>query len=126
MTSRRYRPVALLMLLLHLTGCYTWRPTHLAPQRLIETEPRQLLRITEADGSRVVLTKVVFDGDSIEGIPVPQTPARPRVSAALADVRIVETRSRSGLSVVLLAGAMGLVLGMLVIAEGFDDFLGGR
>jgi hypothetical protein len=61
-----YRPVALLLLVLHVGACSSWRPLPVSPREYIETEPTSV-RITTLDGTRVVLPEPAIANDSIHG-----------------------------------------------------------
>jgi hypothetical protein len=67
MTLRRYRPFALVLLVLHLTGCQTWQPTTVRPRQLIEEEQPSEIRIIGSAGSQVTLSSPSLKGDSIIG-----------------------------------------------------------
>ena len=63
---RRYRPMALLLLVLHLGACTKWqRVTPISPQVLIETEQPSAIRVTRADGTQVVVREPRIARDSI-------------------------------------------------------------
>ena len=66
MKPRRHRPVALLLLVLHLGACSAWRPIPISPREYIETEPTDI-RITTSDGETAVVPKATIANDSIHG-----------------------------------------------------------
>jgi hypothetical protein len=65
MRLRRYRPIAILLLALHLGGCTRWEPTTVSPRVLIEEERPSAVRVTRADGTRVELDDPLIRADSI-------------------------------------------------------------
>ena len=110
-TLHRYRPVALLMLVLHLTGCYSWRTTTASPAQLIVDEQPSTVRVTLTDGTQRTLPDPTVRNDSISGV-------------ALSDVRAVEVRSFStGKTLGLIVGvplglaAVGVVYLLIVCAN---------
>ena len=64
-TQRRYRPLALLMLVLYLTGCHSWQPIAVSPRQFIEEEQPDQLRIFQADGERTEGRNPSVEADSI-------------------------------------------------------------
>ena len=67
MSIRRYRPLALLLLVLQLGACTSWRPITVSPQQLIEAEQPSSVRVTQPDGVQVVLKDPAIRNDSIVG-----------------------------------------------------------
>ncbi len=65
MRLHRYRPVALVLLVLHLGACTTWRPATVSPPQLIEEEEPGRVRITRTDGERVTIQDPEVRADSI-------------------------------------------------------------
>ena len=68
MRLRRYRPLALLLLTLHLTGCQTWRPTTASPRELIGERQPSSVRVTLASREVIILEEPRLASDSIEGV----------------------------------------------------------
>ena len=114
MRLRRYRPVALLMLVLHLTGCYSWQPVTVSPRQFIEEEQPGQIRILQADGTRMELRDPSIETDSLAA----RVSSRLRtgnVRIALSDIDSVEARRISTpltTLVVVLTGA-GLVAALV-------------
>ena len=79
MRLRRYRPMALVLLVLHLGACTTWRPATVSPQQLIREEQPSSVRITLTSGETITVIDPIVRNDSIGGIP-------------LSDVSTVEVR----------------------------------
>ncbi len=67
MKLRRYRPIALVLLVLHLAGCKTWQPTTVGPRQLIEEERPSQVRIFGSNGTQLTLSGPTLQGDSIIG-----------------------------------------------------------
>jgi hypothetical protein len=65
MLALRCRSIALLLLVLHLAACATWRPATSAPRALIEEERPASLRITRPDSTTVVVRNPSIINDSI-------------------------------------------------------------
>ena len=64
---KRSRPLALLLLVLHLSACAIWRPYNVSPAQLIEDEALDRLRVTGPDGRQVILRDAYVHGDSVSG-----------------------------------------------------------
>ena len=63
MSALRCRPVALLLLVLILGACTTWRPSTIGPRQLIEEERPRVVRVTGPDSvQRVVRNPRIEDG----------------------------------------------------------------
>jgi glycerol-3-phosphate O-acyltransferase len=62
------RGLALLMLVLHLTGCTTWRPVTVSPSQLVEEEQPERLRIVRADGTQMVIGAPRVESDSLTAL----------------------------------------------------------
>ena len=60
----RYRPVALLMLVLHLGSCTTWRPIAVSPQQFIEEEQPDRIGVWQEERA-TELHLPVIEGDTI-------------------------------------------------------------
>ena len=106
-TLRRYRPVALLMLVLHLPGCYSWEAATVGPRQFIEEEEPGHIRILRADGTRMELRNPQVEADSLTAR-ISSNLRTGTVRIALTDIGAVEARR-------LKLGAT-LALGAVVIA----------
>ena len=60
------RVIAALLLVL-LTGCYSWRPTTISPAQLIAEEEPSTVRVTLRDGTQLTLGDPTIRNDSIVG-----------------------------------------------------------
>ena len=99
----RFRPVALLMLVLHLAGCYSWQPATIGPRQFIEEEEPGQIRILQTDGTRMELRDPRVEADSLTA----RISSRLRtgtVRIALTDIGAVEAR-RLKLGATLALGA---------------------
>ena len=103
MKLRRYRPVAIVLLVLHLGACTTWRPSPVGPRQLIEEERASPIRFTRPDGTSVVVRNPRIRNDSIAvvsgvcrrlpGISGPRRYRCPTTALlALDDVRVLEVQ----------------------------------
>ena len=132
MKLRRYRPVAIVLLVLHLDACITWRPSPVEPRQLIEEERANPIRLTLPDGTSVVVRHPRIKNDSIAFVSgvCRRLPGRgaaryvcPTTSLiSLDDVSVVEVRqaasgNNAGIALVLLTGFL-----LIVLAAGFDDW----
>ena len=107
--------MALLMLVLHLTGCYSWQPATVGPRQFIEEEEPGLIRIVQADGERLELRNPHIEADSLTAR-ISTRLQTGTVRIALTDIAAVESRHFSTmktLGVAVLTGA-----GLAVIAVG--------
>lgn len=61
----RCRPIALLLLMLHLAACTSWQLSTVSPPQLIQEEEPGLVRLTQMNGDRSVVDNPEIRGDSI-------------------------------------------------------------
>ena len=114
MRLRRYRPVTVLLLALHLQACMSWRPSVVSPEQVVEEGS---FRVTMADGLRLEVRNATIEDDSLRAdrlcrdIECPGGVA-PRVTIALDDVQELETRRFNVVKTGLWLGALGLVYGI--------------
>ena len=66
--SARSRPIGVLLLILHLGACTSWRPATVSPRQVMEDDEPEVVRITLTDGERVTLLSPEVRGDTISGI----------------------------------------------------------
>ena len=105
MSTSRYRPLALLLLVLHLGGCMTWRPIAVSPRQVIEEEQPSSVRVTQPDGILIVLHDPAIRNDSIVG-----TDEEGVVRQMGLDDGAIAVRRVSGVKSVLLGIAIAPVL----------------
>ena len=125
-TLRRYRPAALLMLVLHVTGCYSWQPTTVSPRQFIEEEQPGKIRILQADGEQVEIRNPGVETDSISFRVSSGLFGSETVRIALSDVSTVEVQRFSigkTVALVVLAPVGLVVIAVLICAA--DDCLEG-
>jgi len=107
MKLARCRPIAVLLLALHLGACVTWRPTTVAPRQVIEEEQPSRVRVTTLDGERLALRTPVLRGDSLTS----GARGAAATTVAISDIRGIEVQQISagrtfGLIVLLAVGAV--------------------
>jgi hypothetical protein len=112
MKLRRYPPVALLMLVLHLTGCYSWQPATISPRELLKEEQPGQIRILHADGTRIELRDPRIETDSLTARIFDRLRTGD-VRIALSDIYSVEARR---ISTPLTMGAVVLTGAGLAVA----------
>lgn len=67
MSLRRYRPIAVVLVVLHLNACSTWQPATVSPRELVERDQPSSVRVTRLDGRQSVLRDPYITNDSIVG-----------------------------------------------------------
>ena len=132
MSAFRFRAVALLMLVLHLGACTTWRPAAVAPRQLVEQEMPPSIRVRTLDGRQVVVRSPHIVRDTIFGVvkacrmsfqsqsgsvcELLETPLAP-----LADVQGVEVgRISAGRTVAAVLGLTVLIVGVLAATADYS------
>ena len=124
MRLRSHRPVALLLVVLHVAGCTSWQPSTVSPRQVLEERQPGSVRVTTAWGGQSVIHQPAVKNDSIHGIILGRRTCEASAAAgghrvcasptdsvrvALADVTMVEVRGVSseksalGILLVLLA-----------------------
>jgi len=103
------RPIAYALLLCYLAACTSWHVEEgVSPLQLISNQHPHVVRLTRADGSRMVLDQPrIVAGDSLAG-----THYKVASSVALSDVTQVATPRLSA------GKTIGLFLGLSVVAVG--------
>ena len=104
-TLRRYRPTALLILVLYLAGCYAWQPVTVSPRQFIEEERPEHIRIIQSDGTRTGFINPRVAGDSVVVILSRYQSSGEMVIIALTDITSIEVR-RINSGATLAVGAM--------------------
>ncbi|MEQ1911226.1 MAG: hypothetical protein ABMA15_28765 [Vicinamibacterales bacterium] len=118
MATPARRTIALLLCVLHLTGCSTWRSASSADvvQILARAAPREL-RVTRRGGEEIELRNPTVSGDSIiDG----------RAAIAVSDIERVETKHFSaGKTLLLLVAIPVVTFGLLILSySGYDHVAG--
>ncbi len=118
MRLRRYRPMALVLLVLHLSACSTWRPTFVSPQQLIPVERPSSVRATLRSGATVTLENPIVRNDSILGV----TDAGV-VAVASEDLGLLEVRHFSVLKTIgaVLGGLFAVHLLACLVSDDYAD-----
>jgi len=102
------RPIAAVLLLCYLAACTSWHvEKEVNPLQLISTKHPRVVRLTRADGSRMVLDQPRIAGDSLAGVHNAVLS-----SVAVSDVTQVATPRFSA------GKTIGLFLGLSVVAVG--------
>jgi hypothetical protein len=115
------RPVAALLLVLHLAGCTSWHVETAPPAELIARKHPGRLRVEQSDGKRVMVYRPEVRGDSLVG----QSSATSTESRAvgLADVGSVSTpHFNYGRAIGITLGVFVVVLA--IIAKSLSDSFG--
>ena len=104
----RRRPIAAMLLALHLTSCTFWTVSKTPlPELTGGDTPPALVRVVTIDGEKLELTDPRVHNDTLIGGAVPDTGW---VFVALADITKVEVRKKdalkTGLAVVVVAGVV--------------------
>ena len=72
MRLRRYRPMAVLLLVLQLQACTSWRPVTVSPREFIEEEQPSAIRVTRPDGTSLFMENPTVADDSIFSVCRPE------------------------------------------------------
>ena len=126
-SNRAHRLCAVVQLAFFLPACSTWRTQPVAPQELLETQHPRSIRVTQTDGSQLILEEPEIQGDTLYGRawePVGGRAAE-RTSMALAHVEQVSIRKTDGTKTGLLvlggvAAAFGVYVAAILIAHPWD------
>jgi hypothetical protein len=110
--------MALLMLVLHLGACMTWKPTPYPPRALNTIERPESIRLTDPTGNRRVVDELELRNDTIFGLGEEErrcspgfggcVEIRPTVQIAMDRVLFVETRRLSMPRTTLALAATGV------------------
>ena len=107
------RPIVCTLLLCYLAACTSWHVEEgVSPMQLISTKQPHVVRLTRADGSRIVLDEPrIVAGDSLAG-----THYKVASSVALSDVTQVATpKFGAGKTIGLFLGLSAVAVGIAVI-----------
>jgi len=116
--------VALLLAVLTLGGCMTWRPATLPPRSLLAGAQETSVRVWRRGGEPIVLRTPVILGDSIVGS-APGASWTDRTAIALSDVTRVEVERVDANRTVLLVAALGATVVAVVAAAASGSSGGG-
>lgn len=119
MATVRWRPPALMLLVLHLGACVTWTPARVSPREAIEGEPGRI-RVYRSEGPRLELRRARIEGDALQG-EMFRTPGR-TVRVPLDDVTRIDVAHRSVGRTVLLVTTVAGVAVLVAAASAFSDW----
>jgi hypothetical protein len=125
--THRFRTatMSLFLLTLPLGGCYTWRPSDVAPDRTIRMDQPRAVRLTQTDGERVYLRSPVLNGDSIVGERLDRGSPLDRISVPLSGVREAATSEFSpGRTAAFIAIPIVGVVALIVSQMSFASYGG--
>jgi len=112
------RAAAVLLLPCYLAACHRWVPSQ-EPVAVVASEGPRSLRVTLADGSRLVLRQAYLAADSLIGVRDAH-PAKLRQAVALADIVSFEIAElnpvTSAMAVAVGAAAAGLLVAGVALA----------
>ncbi len=125
MRARR-RAIASLLLFLYLPACTSWQVGKPTPQKFLENEQPEKVRVTQTDGSRVELMSPEVRTDSLVGtVKVPSSSrgtvrtigyTDSTISIPLSEVQSVEVKKADGTKTGILVG--GMMLFVVVVVAG--------
>ena len=113
----RYRPVAALLLVLHLGACTTWRPVTVNPQQFIEEEQPDRIRVWQNERA-TVLRDPVMDRDTqslLGGVRPDGLFTTEPAEIALTDITLIEARRPSNGRTITLAVGVAVVFSFVVV-----------
>ena len=101
---RSQRSIVVLVVSVHLVGCFSWHATPVTP--VLQAQKPDRIRVTTVDGERIKFERWAVRGDSLVG-----AVGRAGVSTglAVADVRSIETQQFAFLN------TLGLILLVFVV-----------
>jgi hypothetical protein len=114
------RGSALLQLVVFVCGCTSWQVASGDPASLIASQKPSVVRVTQRDSSRVVLSDPTLQGDTVYGYrqATARSDSASRVGLTLADVLAVETRKSDPTRNLLLGfGVAVATFSMLCLAD---------
>ena len=121
MQELRFRPVAVVLLCLHLVGCTTWQPVQVSPRVFILAESPKSVRVHRQDGEILSLHAPSLTSDSIVGL-TNRHIASTRTFVALVDVSQIERRGFSaGKTLLGLSITAAIVMAGVLVAVAAND-----
>jgi hypothetical protein len=114
------RLIACILLPTYLGACVTWKTQEASPQQVLADEQPDKMRVTLADGSRVVLLEPVVSGDTLTGIGEARRTHQGyepvgRLSIPLDDVADVAVRKGDFLKSVVLMLGIAVAVGVAAV-----------
>jgi len=108
-TSRSLLSISVLCVSVAMAACQSWHTERHDPVALFSVHHSTAVRLTRADGSRLVLRHPALYGDTLVGSYLAGSQDI-EARIALADIRTVETHGFSGARTVVLAGVTAAVV----------------
>jgi hypothetical protein len=124
MSVSRFRPVAALLLCVHLGGCRTWQPVQVSPRQFIEAESPYKIRFRDYSGAWTHVTYPRVAGDTIAGTTPERRPSDGKlvetpIRMAVTDVPRIEAKRINGpQTVVAVVTVTSVVIGAVLCATG--------
>jgi hypothetical protein len=124
MSVSRFRPVAVLLLCMHLGGCTTWQPVQVSPREFIEAENPYKIRFRDYSGAWLHVTYPRVAGDTISGTTPERRPSDGKlvetpIRMAVTDVpRIEAKRINKPQTVAAVVVVTSVVVGAILCATG--------
>jgi hypothetical protein len=117
------RPVAVLLLCLHLAGCTTWQPVQISPREFIEVEDPYKIRFRDAIGEWIEVSNPRIEGDTIAGTTFGMRPngrmGAVRFRVGVADISEIDARKINAPQTIVAVGVLSAVLiGAILCASG--------
>jgi len=111
------RLLSAMLVITYLTSCYVWRSTTVSPQETLQVEPRDRVRVTQVDRTRIVVYGPSIANDTLRGFS-DSKPHDPLDDIPLAQVVELEVRESSFvLTTTLVVGViLGVGLGLIALA----------
>lgn len=111
------RALALLTLVLYLTGCHSWASQAVSPVRLVAEEEPEVIRLTTTAGNRIVVKGPKVVGDSLTGMSEDTAIAVP-----LTDIERIELLKFDTLETVLVVvGPIAVLFAFLAVGCAIGD-----
>ncbi len=118
------RLIASVVLAAYLPACTSWKTQPVSPEHTIATKQPSRVRVTRADGSKIILIRPQVAGDSLAGdLPGSGRPGQPnsRLAVPLSDVREVAVERVDGVKTGALIVGLGLTAVLVAAALSEDD-----
>ena len=110
------RLTAAITMMSYLAACSSWQVTQAAPERAMD------LRITQADGTRMLLYDSRLIGDSVVGFAGSHSGSpseRPRIALPNVELQQIESKKLNAGKTILAVIGLGAVIGFIVAANNF-------
>jgi len=120
MRSMWRRAIALILIPLVVTGCYSWQLAEPTPSEYLETHHPERVRLTQGDGSTITLWNPELRGDSLRGGTgggMAQWDTIRAVTIGLTDVERMEVHRFSARRTMVLVAIPFAVLAIAIIAS---------